>query len=263
MGVINVTPDSFADGGKFFNSDMAVSAALEMVENGADIIDIGGESTGPGSKDVTAVEELERIMPVILALRPKTTVKISVDTYKAEVAEKVLDAGADMINDVTGLRGDMAMAKLLAKRSVPVVIMYSKDDSPRTSAQDTQYENVTKTVSDFLMSRVEFALSEGIKEENIILDPGAGAFISTYPKYTLELINRISELTALGFPVMFGPSKKSFIGQTLNLPVYERLEGTLAACVVCVMKGVKILRVHDVKEARRAVDMTQAILDAK
>lgn len=263
MGVLNVTPDSFSDGGKYFNADVAVSAALAMIDEGADIIDIGGESTGPGSNDVSVDEELERVIPVIKGLRMKSDVTISIDTYKSEVARAAIDAGVDVVNDVTGLRGDASMVTLLVEKDVPVVIMYAKDNSPRTTSEARKYDDVVKVVADFLLERVEYAMEAGVKKENIFLDSGAGAFISSYPEFTLQLVNRMEDIVKLGYPVLFSPSRKSFIGQTLNLPVYERLEGTLAVCAVAVMKGVKILRVHDVKETRRVVDMVQAVIDAK
>ena len=260
MGVLNVTPDSFSDGGKYANPRKAVEKALAMVEEGVDIIDIGGESTGPDSKNVSVAEELSRVMPVILELRAKTKSWLSIDTYKADVAVEALEAGVDMVNDVTALRGDPKMGKLLAGYDVPVVLMYSKDPTPRTTRKAVAYRDVVSTVKRFLSDRIKVAIHCGIQKERLVVDPGMGAFLSLNPKYSLQVIRRLSELQSFHCPVLVGPSRKSFIGQVLNLPLHERVEGTLAACVVAVMNGASILRVHDVKETRRVVDMVHAII---
>jgi dihydropteroate synthase len=259
MGIVNVTPDSFSDGGKNLNVDEAVSSSLEMISQGADIIDIGGESSGPGSVDVSEKEELERVLPVIQKLRSQTSVIISVDTYKSVVAKEAISAGADMVNDVTALRADDKMLRVLAENNVPVVLMYSKDATARTTRNDVQYEDVVTNVKDFLRERADYAIRGGINKENIILDPGSGAFIGMNPKYSLEIIERMNEFKELSYPLLYGPSRKSFIGQVLDLPLTERLEGTLAACAIAVYNGAKIVRVHDVLAARRIVDMVWAI----
>ena len=259
MGVLNVTPDSFSDGGMYSDPAAAIEKVLRMAKEGADIIDIGGESTGPGSSDVTLEDELERIMPGIRGIWGKVKCWISVDTYKAGVAERVLDAGVDMINNVTALRGDKKMTDVLAKYNVPVVIMYSKDSSPRTTRKNVRYDDVISTVKSFLEERVSYGESMGINPERFIVDPGMGAFVSGDPVYSLRILKFLREFKDLRLPVLVGPSRKSFIGEVLGLPVEERLEGTLAACAVAVQNGASILRVHDVKETRRLVDMLYAI----
>lgn len=260
MGVLNVTPDSFSDGGKYKNNNEAVEEALKMFEQGADIVDIGGESTGPGSKDVSADEELSRVLPVLESLRKKTEGWISVDTYKAEVARRALEAGADMINDVTAFRGDPKMAQTLAGYDVPVVLMYSKDSTARTTRENVQYEDIIAKIKDFFEERITAAVKSGIARERLLLDPGMGAFVSADPKYSLQILNRLEDLLKFKLPLAVGPSRKSFIGQVLDVPLNQRLEGTLASCAVAVMHGASILRVHDVQETRRTVDMVRAIM---
>ena len=262
MGILNVTPDSFSDGGLYNDPAGAVEHGLKLLDEGADIIDIGGESTGPGSKDVSEAEELSRVMSVVLALRSKTKAWLSIDTYKSGVAVEALEAGVDMVNDVTALRGDAKMASVLSGYPVPVVLMYSKDSTPRTTREATQYDDVVKTVKNFLQDRVEYAVKSGIKMERLILDPGMGAFVSADPKYSLQIIKRLREFTKMGLPLLVGPSRKSFIGQTLDVAMHQRLEGTLAACAIAVMNGASILRVHDVQQTRRMVDMVHAIMNS-
>ncbi len=270
MGILNVTPDSFSDGGKFVNEDVAVARALQMLDEGAEIIDIGGESSGPGSKDVSLEEELKRVIPVVKALKmallqtqqdaQKRSI-ISVDTYKAEVARQSLEAGADMINDVTALRGDSKMAEVLAKYPhVPVVIMYSKDPTARTTRENVQYDDVIATVRKFLEERVALGVKEGIERERFIIDPGMGAFLSGDPKYSLEILRRLQEFSGMNLPVLIGASRKGFIGHVMGgLPVDQRLEGSLACAAIAMQNGAKILRVHDVKETRKFATMLAAI----
>lgn len=260
MGVLNVTPDSFSDGGKYVKVDKAVRRALKMVEEGADIIDIGGESTGPGSKNVSADNELTRVIPVFEKLRGETNAVLSVDTYKSTVALHAIKVGADMVNDVTAFRGDSGMVKVVAQHEVPVVIMYSKDTTPRTTKKPVHYDDVMETVMDFLQERIEVGERGGIKREQFIVDPGMGAFISADGKYSLQILRRLRELREFDLPVLVGPSRKSFIGQVLDLPIDVRMEGGLAACAVALVNGASILRVHDVKETRRVVDMVDAIM---
>ncbi len=262
MGILNVTPDSFSDGGKFKTNEEAVDEALKMFEQGADIVDIGGESTGPGSKDVSLAEELNRLMPVLESLRKKTDKWISIDTYKAEVARQTLDVGADMINDVTALRGDANMGQFLARYDVPVVLMYSKDAMARTTREETQYEDIIATIMKFFDERIAYAVQSGIARERLLLDPGMGAFVSADPKYSLQILSRLEKFLELELPLVVGPSRKSFIGQVLDAPLNKRLEGSLAACAVAVMHGASILRVHDVQETRRTVDMVRAIMNS-
>jgi dihydropteroate synthase len=262
MGVLNVTPDSFSGGGIYSDPNRAIEKAIQMTHEGADIIDIGGESTGPGSLDVTVKEELERIIPVIRGIWGKVGLWISVDTYKAEVARQALDLGVDMINDVTALRGDEEMVHVLSKYDVPVVIMYSKDSTPRTTRRDVQYDDVVHTIKSFLEERISFGESNGVDSGRFIIDPGMGAFVSTDAKYSLQILKSLRDFSDLRLPVLVGPSRKSFIGEVLGLPVEDRLEGTLAACAVAVKNGASILRVHDVKETRRLVDMIYAIYNS-
>jgi dihydropteroate synthase len=262
MGVLNVTPDSFSGGGIYSDPNRAIEKAIQMTHEGADIIDIGGESTGPGSLDVTVKEELERIIPVIRGIWGKVGLWISVDTYKAEVARQALDLGVDMINDVTALRGDEEMVHVLSKYDVPVVIMYSKDSTPRTTRRDVQYDDVVHTIKSFLEERISFGESNGVDSGRFIIDPGMGAFVSTDAKYSLQIFKSLRDFSDLRLPVLVGPSRKSFIGEVLGLPVEDRLEGTLAACAVAVKNGASILRVHDVKETRRLVDMIYAIYNS-
>lgn len=260
MGILNVTPDSFSDGGKFIDVDDAVERALKMVEEGADIIDIGGESTGPGSSDVDVKEELERVIPVFEKLRHKTEVLLSVDTYKHQVALHALAVGADMVNDVTALRGDDEMAKSLAGHECPVVLMYAKDETPRTTNEDVQYDDVVDSVKRLLKDQIAVAEKAGIKRERVVVDPGMGAFVSSEPFYSLQLLKRLEELQELNCPILVGASRKSFIGKTLDLPLHERLEGSLTAAAIAVWNGAAIIRAHDVKETRRVVDMVSAIM---
>lgn len=246
MGVLNVTPDSFSDGGKFFNVKKAVSHALKMVREGADIIDIGGESSGPGSKFVSEVEELRRVIPVIKKITPitkKRKILISVDTYKAEVARQAILAGAQIVNDVTALRGDPKMAQVIAESGVKIILMYSKDSSARTTRKKKHYKDVVKTVMEFLKRRIDFALKNGIKRSQIIIDPGMGMFLSAIPKYSWEILARLAEFKKFGFPILIGASNKSFLPGALN----ERLVPTLIANLIAIKNGADIIRVHDIK----------------
>jgi dihydropteroate synthase len=262
MGILNITPDSFSDGGKFFDPAAALAQAEKMIADGADIVDIGGESTRPSATPVSSVDELARVIPVIDALRknPKNSaLVISIDTQKPEVAEAALAHGANMVNDVTGLR-DPAMRAVVAQHNVPVVIMHMQGE-PRTMQKDPNYGDVVKEIKTFFTGRVAEAEAAGIARANIILDPGIG-FGKTV-EHNLLIIKHLREFVALGFPVLVGPSRKSFIG-TLSggLAVEERLEGTLAAVAVAIMNGASIVRVHDVKEAKRVVQIVDAILSA-
>lgn len=247
MGILNVTLDSFSDGGKFFNVAKALQRAKQMIKEGADIIDVGGESSGPGSKFVTVEEELRRVIPVIKKLAPvakKRKILISIDTYKAEVAGQAIEAGARIVNDVTALRGDPEMVRVVAQTGVKIVLMYSKDSSARTTRKKKRYKDVVKTVMRFLEERIDFALKSGIKRSQIIIDPGMGMFLSAISKYSFEILRRLAEFKKLGFPILIGASKKSFLpGQTS-----ERLGPTLIAHLVAIQNGANIIRVHDVKE---------------
>ncbi len=256
MGVLNVTPDSFSDGGKFLDAEKAVERAIQMVEEGADIIDIGGESSRPGADPVSESEELRRVLPVITALKDVINVPLSIDTFKASVAEKALDAGVQMINDISGLRGDGDMAKLAAERKVYTIIMHMKG-TPKTMQANPSYDNLMIELVQYLEERITFAFSAGITREKIILDPGIG--FGKRVEDNFVILNELQTLVDLGYPVLVGPSRKSFIGLTLDLPENDRLEGTSATITAAVLNGAKIVRVHDVKEMRRVVLISDAI----
>jgi len=256
MGVLNITPDSFSDGGLFVDLDKAVKHAKQMLKDGADIIDIGGESTRPGSEPITEEEELQRVNPVVRELIKKVNVPISIDTYKPKVAEKCLESGAHLVNDITGL-GNKEMIKLAAKYKVPVVLMHMKG-MPKDMQENPVYNDVVKEIKDFLSGRINEAKKAGIKD--IIIDPGIGFGKTT--EHNLQILKRLNEFKDLGCPVLVGPSRKSFIGSITGLPVNERLEGTLASVAIAVMNGANIVRVHDVKECKRAVQIADAVKSA-
>jgi dihydropteroate synthase len=258
MGILNVTPDSFSDGNKYLDLDKAVEHALLMQEEGASIIDIGGESTKPGARRVSLQEELKRVVPVIKNLSKKIKIPISIDTYKSEVALAALDAGASLINDITALRyKNGSMAKLAARKRVPVVLMHMQGN-PGTMQKGPKYTDVVSDICDFFAGRIEFAKAQGIKEENIILDPGIG--FGKTPKHNLEILKHLKEFTFLGRPLMVGSSMKSFIGNILGgIPADERLSGSLASFVFAALNGAGILRVHNVKETIQALKVVEAI----
>lgn len=256
MGVLNVTPDSFSDGGRYFDPARAVARGIELAEQGADIIDIGAESTRPGARPVSAREEMERLLPVIRGLRRAVAAPISVDTYKAEVAKAALDEGADLVNDISALRFDPAMASVVAAERVPVALMHMQG-SPRTMQQSPAYRDVVLEVKEFLAERVRFALDAGVSPQGIIIDPGIG--FGKNLDHNLALLRGLAELASLGRPVLVGPSRKTFIGKLLGSGPEERLEGTLAAAVAAVLAGANMVRVHDMREARRAVRIADAL----
>lgn len=250
MGILNVTPDSFSDGGKWNEMDRALAHVETMIAEGADIIDIGGESTRPGHTPVGAKEEAERVVPVIEAIRKRFDIPLSIDSYKASVAEAAVSAGADLINDVWGLKYDPQMAATIAKYNVPCCLMHNK--------QEPVYNNFLIDMLHETQECVNIALAAGISRDKIILDPGVG-FGKTY-EMNLETMKRLELFQDLGYPVLLGTSRKSMIGLTLDLPASDRVEGTIATTVMGVMKGCAFIRVHDVKENKRAVQMTEAIL---
>ena len=250
MGILNVTPDSFSDGGSFHQVEAALSHAGKMIVEGVHIIDIGGESTKPGYVQISEEEEIRRIVPVIRAIKEKYDIPVSVDTYKAKVARAALEAGADMINDIWGLKYDKEMAQIIKEYNVPVCIMHNRDKK--------EYTNFFEELKADLQESITIAQNAGILEDKIILDPGVG-FAKTY-EMNLECIKRLEELHTLGYPLLLGTSRKSVIGLTLDLPVTEREEGTLATTVMAVMKGCQFVRVHNVEANKRAIQMTQAIL---
>jgi len=258
MGIINVTPDSFSDGGLYFNKEKAVDRGLELAEEGADIIDIGGESTRPGSDFISTEEELMRTVPVISALRKKTDVLISVDTTKSEVAEAALDKGADIINDISSFRFDPKMLSLAAQKDIPVILMHMKG-TPKNMQLNPFYEDLLAEIRGFLEERIATAQAYGIKKEKIIIDPGIGFGKSL--KDNLTLIKSLKFLEPIDRPILIGISRKSFIGKILSLPPQERTEGTIASAVLSIINGAHILRVHDVEAVKRAVLVTEAIID--
>ena len=258
MGILNVTPDSFSDGGKYNNSQIAEDYALKMENEGADIIDIGGESTKPGAKPVAIEEELKRIIPVIKGIRKISNVVISIDTYKSNVADKAIKAGANIINDISGLRFDNDMIRLAGELQVPVIVMHMLGN-PQNMQNDPSYNNLMEELIFFFQERVDLMTSNGILKNNIILDPGIG-FGKTV-EHNFTIIRELNRIVDLGFPVLTGPSRKSFIGHTLNLPPEERIEGTIAAVTAAIMNGSRIVRVHDVNKISRVVNVTEKICD--
>lgn len=250
MGILNVTPDSFSDGGNYNNIEKALEKAKLMIEEGADIIDIGGESTRPGGELVEEEEELKRVIPIIERLSKEIDVPISIDTYKSRVAEEAIKAGATLINDVWGFKKDKEMAKVAAKYDVAVCLMHNKEDK--------NYTDIIEDMKKELMESVNIAKSAGVKDEKIILDPGIG-FAKTYED-NLNVMNNLDKFKELGYPVLLGTSRKSMIGLTLNLPVNERVEGTLATTSIGILKGCDFVRIHDVKENKRCALMTDAIV---
>ena len=259
MGILNVTPDSFANGGRYDRIDSALLQAERMAEGGADIIDVGGESTRPGARPVPLKEEIKRTIPVIKRLAKRINLPISIDTCKSRVAREALDSGASLVNDISALRVDKGMAGVVSRYKVPLVLMHMQG-KPRNMQKNPQYKDVVGDIISFLRKRIEFAKEEKIDEERIIIDPGIGFGKTT--EHNLQIFNRFSEFKSLGRPILVGPSRKSVIGNVLNLPVEERLEGTAAAVAASILNGADIIRVHDVREMKRVVDMTDAIRKA-
>ena len=262
MGILNITPDSFSDGSLFFKMDAAISQARKMIADGADWLDIGGESSGPDSTEITQDEELQRVIPLIKKIREVSEIWISVDTWKSEVARKSLEAGADAVNDVTALRGDTEMVKVIAEYKVPVILMFSKDRSARTSRQDSDYVDVVGTLKSFFSERLKFADSNGIDKSQIVLDPGMGFFISGKAKYSFEVIQRISELHEFELPLLLGPSRKSFLagvtkGRILNFSERDIPCATVSS--IALWQGVTLLRFHEVEQGRKLIDTIKAL----
>jgi dihydropteroate synthase len=253
MGVLNVTPDSFSDGGHYFDVETAVTHAEHMVRDGADIIDIGGESTRPGSAPLSAQEELQRVLPVVTRLTHELSVPISIDTYKHLVAKTCLKAGAHLVNDITGL-AHPEMVALIAKHDVPVIIMHMQG-TPTNMQEHPVYDDVMKEINMFFHERISLARSAGIKK--VIIDPGIG-FGKTL-EHNLLIFKHLDAFTIHGCQLLVGPSRKSFIGKITGLPPEERLEGTIAAVTVAVMNGAQIVRVHDVKQCKRAIQVADAV----
>ena len=250
MGILNVTPDSFSGDGVRNDVGLALEQALRFQNDGADIIDVGGESTRPGSIPVDLDEERRRVIPVVRSLVSKLSIPISVDTYKPRLAEEAIGAGAAMINDIWGLKHDISMASIVSHSNVPVILMHNQDG--------VEYSDLIPDVIDSLSKSIECAIDSGIREENIILDPGIG--FGKTPSQNLQLIRRLGEIKAMGFPVLIGTSRKSTLGLVLDLPVDDRLEGTAATVAISIANGVDIVRVHDVREMKRVSLMSDAIV---
>jgi dihydropteroate synthase len=259
MGIVNVTPDSFSDGGQFLDPGRAVDHGRELIDEGADVLDIGGESTRPGARAVSEQEELARVRPVIEGLAGQGT-PISIDTSKLAVAEAALHSGASMVNDVTALRAEPRIAAMCADRGAELVLMHMRG-TPRTMQENPRYDDVVDDVKAFLGERIEFARGEGVPEERIWIDPGIG--FGKTPEHNVELLRRLGELTELGRPVLVGPSRKSFIGKISGAPVDDRIGGTIASCALAFANGAAMVRVHDVREVREGMRVAAAILAAR
>jgi dihydropteroate synthase len=250
MGILNVTPDSFSDGGNFNQIERAVEHAREMAKNGADIIDIGGESTRPGYTVISDEEEIDRVVPVIKAISEQVPIPISIDTYKAEVAKQAIEAGAHIINDIWGAKADTRMARVAADYNVPIILMHNR--------HDRNYKSFMRDVLNDLYESITIAKNAGVRDENIILDPGIG-FARNYQENLLTMQN-LEKFVMLGYPVLLGTSRKSMIGQALDLPVHERMEGTGATICYGIQKGCHMIRVHDVKEMSRMAKMMDILM---
>ncbi len=251
MGILNATPDSFSDGGKFNTLHTGVVHALDMIEQGADIIDVGGESTRPNHTEVGEQEEIRRIVPMIQAIREKTNHPISIDTYRANTARQALQCGADIVNDVWGLQREPDIAKVVAEYDAPVIIMHNQ--------HGTEYkQDIIQAMKDFFKKSLDIAHNAGIGEDKIVLDVGIG--FGKTPEQNIEVLHRMSELLDLGYPLLLGASRKSVLGYILNLPVDQRLEGTIATSVLAVRSGIDVVRVHDVRENVRAIKVADRIV---
>ena len=259
MGILNVTPDSFSDGGKYLEKNTAINHALEMIDEGADIIDIGGESTRPFSDPVSLKEEISRVVPVIEGIRKESDICISIDTTKSQVATAALNSGASVINDVSAMEVDPLMVDVALKFDCPLIIMHMKG-TPKNMQDDPQYESLISDIKDYLLDRADFIISKGINPKKIVIDPGIG-FGKTVEN-NFEIINNLKHFTSMDFPVLLGASRKSFIGISLNLPEEDRLEGSLAANIIGFQNGAKIFRVHDVAETNKALIIANKIFNS-
>lgn len=257
MGILNVTPDSFSDGGKYTDIDAALERTRQMIESGADIIDVGGESTRPGFSKISVMEEIERTCFVIEAIKERFNIPVSLDTYKSKVAEAGILAGADMINDIWGLTYDDNMASLIASTNVSCCLMHNRRPCNETGFNQYGYKDFLMDVTNDLAKCIDIAVNAGISREKLMIDPGVG--FAKDSNQNLEIINNLDKLSSLNLPILLGASRKSFIGNVLGLPVEERLEGTLATTAAGFFKGVTFFRVHDVKENKRLLSMLEAI----
>jgi dihydropteroate synthase len=259
MGILNITPDSFYDGGKYYNIEDATKQALQMIEDGADIIDVGGESTRPFSELVSVDDELKRVIPVIENIRSHSDITISIDTNKAQVAQEAHLAGADIVNDISGFMFDPNMAATVAKLNMYAVIMHIKG-TPKDMQQNPHYEDVISEIKSFFVERMNFARKHGVNEERIILDPGSG--FGKRVEDNLRIIRQLADFKDLGRPILMGTSMKSFIGHITDSPLQERVEGTLASVAISIWNGANIVRVHDVKKAKKVVKLVSAIMSS-
>ena len=258
MGIINTTPDSFSDGGKFNTPVKAIDFAYDLLDKGANIIDIGGESTRPGADPVPPAEEIKRIAPLLNELVKNTDCPISVDTYKSSTATYALASGAHLINDISGLSHDNEMVNVISSYNAPVVIMHMKG-TPKNMQQNPTYDNLVADICNFLSNQANLAIKEGVSKKNIIIDPGIGFGKTLDDNY--KIIAKLKQVSKLGYPVLVGPSRKSFIGLTLNEPVERRLEGSITSAAFCYNNGAKILRVHDVKETKKSLMIVKKIIE--
>jgi len=261
MGILNVTPDSFSDRSKFYDPDAAIKHGMEMAEQGADIIDVGGESTRPGSDPVSADEEIRRTEPVIKELSKRIDIPLSIDTTKAEVAKRALDAGAEMINDISALRADPKMVDVAVSYQVSVVLMHMLG-SPKTMQQNISYDSMIEDIKEFLKERVDFAVQKGVERNKIMIDPGIG-FGKSVEKDNFEIIREMQRFRSLGLPILVGPSRKAFIGRLLDAEVDERDVGTLATVSIAIHNGANIVRVHNVAQMKMASRVADAVIRAK
>jgi len=260
MGILNLTPDSFYDGGRYITEKEVMRRVEQMIREGADIIDIGGESTRPGARKISWEEEVKRTIPYIKKITRLFKVPISIDTYKAKVAKEAIESGAEMVNDISGLRFDPDMAGVVSSNKVFLVIMHIKG-TPRNMQDNPQYENLMAEIISYLKESLKIAESAGINLKKVIVDPGIG-FGKTV-EHNLFILKNLKELRVLGRPILIGVSRKSFIGKVLNLPLEERLPGSLAATCIGLVGGARVVRCHDVKETRQVVDLAEAILQSK
>lgn len=257
MGVLNITPDSFSDGGKYFSKNSAIKHALKLINEGSDIIDVGGESTRPGASPLTIEEEITRVIPVIKEIRKLSkNILISIDTYKSEVAKEAVKYGANIINDISGLVMDDRMVHIAAELDVPVIIMHLKG-TPMDMQVNPTYENLISEITEFLRTQIQYALKNGVKKHNIIIDPGIG-FGKTI-EHNFKIIANLEKFKKIGFPILIGPSRKSFIGNLLKLPPDKRLEGTAASIAIGIVNGARIVRVHDVLEMKRVSSIADKV----
>jgi dihydropteroate synthase len=261
MGILNVTPDSFSDGARFYDLDAAIKHGMEMAEQGADIIDVGGESTRPGADTVSADEEIQRTEPVIRELSKRIDIPLSIDTTKADVARRALDAGAEIVNDISALRADPEMVDVAVSYQAPVVLMHMLG-SPKTMQQDICYNSIIEDITNFLKERIDFAINNGVERNKIIIDPGIG-FGKSVGNDNFEIIREMRSFASLGLPVLVGPSRKAFIGRLLDAEVDERDIGTLATVSIAIHNGANIVRVHNVAQTKMAAKVADSVIRAK